>query len=256
MDGDEAGAGTGGAVSESDGAASEADGTEPGTDGSDPSNDGRSIAADDEPALGVAVVSIGVGRTDAATNEEPGGETTEGPNGETDPEQNTETDEDVNEETDEAPAEETDILAALEASIDTVEHELAIRERIAGEFDTVQATVSRLADRDDVDVVLTVGGVGIGPDDATVGAVGQLVDAELSAFETLFTTRVAEHIGTDVLSLRPLAGVIAGVPVFCLPADVETATFAMSELVAPQLPRVVSLASPPAAGSDDDAEHT
>ncbi|AGB15295.1 molybdopterin biosynthesis enzyme [Halovivax ruber XH-70] len=256
MDDDEAGPGTDGSVSESDGTASEADGTEPGTDGNESGTDGQPSVADDGSVLGVAVVSIGVGLT--------GEEATEKSDGETDSEQNTETDDDVNEVTekdvnevtDEEPTEATDVLAALAASIDGIEHEIAIRERVAADFDTVQATVSRLADRDDVDVVLTAGGVGIEPDDATVGAVGQLLDAELPAFETLFTTRVAERVGTDVLCVRPLAGVIAGVPVFCLPADVETATFAMSELVVPQLPRVVSLASLPAAGPDDEAEHT
>lgn len=137
-----------------------------------------------------------------------------------------------------------DPLADTTASVESAGHEVAIREMIAAAFDTVQLTVSRLADRSDVDVVLVIGGVSVEPDADAPGAIRPLLDAELPAYETLFTTRAAEEIGTDALALRPLGGVIAGVPVFCIPEDKRTIDLAMSELVCPQLRRLVDLANP------------
>ncbi|MFC3956767.1 MogA/MoaB family molybdenum cofactor biosynthesis protein [Halovivax cerinus] len=134
--------------------------------------------------------------------------------------------------------------ATLVETVNATGNEIIIRERIAGDFDTVQATVSRLADRDDVDAVFAVGGVGIGPDDATVRAVRQLLDTEMVAFETLVTTRAAAEIGEAVLTIRPLAGVIDCVPVFCVPADAELVDLVLTDVICPQLARVVDLARP------------
>lgn len=136
-------------------------------------------------------------------------------------------------------------LGAVVAAVESAGYEIAIRERIGKSYDTVQSTVSRLAGRDDVDAILTTGGTSVEPDDETVGAVRPLLDAELPAFETLFTTRAVERVGTDVLSAHPLGGVIEGVPVFCFPGDASAVELAMEELVCPELERLVDLASPP-----------
>jgi|SRR6056297_3429349 len=145
---------------------------------------------------------------------------------------------------DEESSDADDLLAGVEALIESAGHEVAIHERIDAAFDAVQATVSRLADRGDVDAVLVIGGVDVNPDADVPGAVRPLLDAKLPAFETLFTTHAAETIGTDVLSLRPLGGIMAGVPVFCIPDDDRTVDLAMSELICPQLQRLVDLARP------------
>lgn len=138
-------------------------------------------------------------------------------------------------------------------AIDVVEamgHEISIRERVGKDHDTVQATVSRYVDRDDVDFVITTGATSVEPTDVTLGAVGPLLDDELPAFGSLFTQLAFEEIGTHVVAGRTLCGVIDGVPVFCLPGNANATRLAVEEIVCPEVRHLVELAT----GDEPDDE--
>ncbi len=141
-------------------------------------------------------------------------------------------------------------LAEAAGAIESAGHSVVIRERVGKNHDTVQATVSRLVDRADVDALITTGGTSIEPNDVTIGAVRPLLDDELPAFETIFTMYACEDIGTHVVAARPLAGVIQETPVFCLPGNANATRLAMDQIISPQLRHLVGLANPN--GDDDD----
>jgi len=121
-------------------------------------------------------------------------------------------------------------------------HEVTVRELIPDEYDSVQGTVGRLADREDVDLVVTTGGTGVTPDDVTVEAVEPLLDKELPGFGELFRRRSHEEIGTRAIATRAMAGVDEGVLVCCLPGSEAAVRLGVAELVVPEAPHLVGLA--------------
>ena len=128
------------------------------------------------------------------------------------------------------------IVQVLEAGT----HEIAVRERIDSTHDAVQSTISRLVDRDDVDLVVTAGSTGIDPSDVTIEAVRPIIDRDLPTFCQLFASRVADRIGSRAISGRSAAGIVDGVPVFCLPGNADATELAIDELIEPEAARLVA----------------
>ncbi|SDM89279.1 molybdenum cofactor biosynthesis protein B [Haloarchaeobius iranensis] len=121
-------------------------------------------------------------------------------------------------------------------------HEVAVRELIADEYDSVQGTVGRLVDREDVDLVVTTGGTGVTPDDVTVEAVEPLFDKQLPGFGELFRRLSQEEIGTRAIATRTMAGVDEGVLVCCLPGSEAAVRLGVAEIIVPEAPHLVGLA--------------
>ncbi|WP_135662541.1 MogA/MoaB family molybdenum cofactor biosynthesis protein [Halorhabdus rudnickae] len=113
-------------------------------------------------------------------------------------------------------------------------------ERVDASHDVVQATVDRTVARRDVEAVVTVGGTGVGDADVTVEAVEPLLEKELPGFGELFRVSYHERVGTDVVAMRPLAGISDGVPVFCLPGDPGAAEFATEEILLGAIDRLLA----------------
>lgn len=131
------------------------------------------------------------------------------------------------------------IVEAFEAS----GHEIVTRELIASGHDNVQSKISRLLDRDDVDIIVTAGGTGIEPDDATVEAVRPLLEKNLPAFADLFHLLAYEEVGTAAVTSRTLAGVGEQIPVFCLPNDPTATHIAAESIIVPEASRLTTLAT-------------
>jgi molybdenum cofactor biosynthesis protein B len=112
------------------------------------------------------------------------------------------------------------IAAALEADGHVVE----TRELVRDEFDGVQASVSQLARRGDVDVVVTTGGTGVTPDDVTPEAVEPLFDKHLPGFGEEFRRRSVAEVGEMGLLSRATAGITEGTVVVALPGSESAAT--------------------------------
>ncbi|ADB59660.1 molybdenum cofactor synthesis domain protein [Haloterrigena turkmenica DSM 5511] len=131
---------------------------------------------------------------------------------------------------------------AIVSGLKKADHEVATREHIGADHDRIQSTVSRLLDRDDVDVIVTGGATSIEPSDVTIEAVEPLLEKRLSAFEDLYTTLSYEAVGTRVVAARTIAGVSDGTPVFCLPGNEDAARLGLEELILPEVHNLVSLA--------------
>lgn len=112
---------------------------------------------------------------------------------------------------------------AIEERVERAGDEVATRELIEDDYDGIQGRVSTFVGREDVDVVVTTGGTGVTPDDVTIEAVGPLFSKQLPGFGELFRRRSEDDIGTRVVATRATAGVVDGVPVFCLPGSEDAA---------------------------------
>ena len=121
-----------------------------------------------------------------------------------------------------------------EAVVDAIEHAgdaIVTRELVGSDYDSVQSTVGALARRKDVAAIVTVGGVGVAPDDETVDAVEPLFEKQLPGFGELYRVLSHDFDGTAVVRTRVTAGILDGVPVFCLPGDTAGARRGVEQIV-------------------------
>ncbi|WP_328587659.1 MogA/MoaB family molybdenum cofactor biosynthesis protein [Halosimplex salinum] len=130
----------------------------------------------------------------------------------------------------------------IEAIVEAADHEVVTREILRDDLDGVQTALLNLTGRDDVDVVVTTGGTGVTPDDVTVEGARPLFDRELPGFGELFRILSYEEIGTRAMASRATAGMVDGVPVFCLPGSEAAARLGTEELVVEEMGHLVSLA--------------
>ncbi|QSW97947.1 MogA/MoaB family molybdenum cofactor biosynthesis protein [Haloterrigena alkaliphila] len=131
---------------------------------------------------------------------------------------------------------------AIVTLLKKADHEVVTREHIGSDHDRIQSIVSRMLDRDDVDLVLTGGSTGVEPSDVTIEAVEPLLDKRLTSFSELFTTMAYEAVGTNAIAARTIAGVTDGTPVFCLSGNGDAARLGLEEIILPEIHNLVSLA--------------
>lgn len=127
-------------------------------------------------------------------------------------------------------------------------HEVVVRELVNDDFDGIQSTVYNLVSRGDADIVVTTGGTGVTPDDVTAEAVSELFDKGLPGFGELFRRLSYDEVGTKVVGTRATAGIIDGVPVFCLPGSTNAVELGTAEIIVPEAGHLVGLAQ-----RDEDA---
>jgi molybdenum cofactor biosynthesis protein B len=117
------------------------------------------------------------------------------------------------------------------------------RRIVPDDHDRIQDAVDTLIDRPAVDAVVTTGGTGVTPDDVTIDAVRPLFKTELPGFGELFRRYSGAEIGTRVVATRATAGIVGGVPVFCLPGSENAARLGTEEIIVPELAHLVGLAA-------------
>ena len=122
-------------------------------------------------------------------------------------------------------------------------HEVAVRELVGDDFETVQATVDRLVRRGDTDAVITTGGTGVTPDDVTPEAVAPLFEKTLPGFGELFRRRSYEEVGTRTVGSRATAGIADGTVVCCLPGSENAVRLGAEAILLPELGHLTGLAA-------------
>jgi molybdenum cofactor biosynthesis protein B len=132
---------------------------------------------------------------------------------------------------------------AIAAAFEAKDHEVVTRELVPDDHDRVQATVQNLANRDDVDAVVSTGGTGVTPDDVTVEAAERLFEKTLPGFGELFRRLSYDEIGTRIVGTRAVAGIVAGTPVFCLPGSENAARLGATEVIVPEAGHLSGLAT-------------
>ncbi|PSP86438.1 molybdenum cofactor biosynthesis protein B [Halobacteriales archaeon QS_1_68_17] len=139
---------------------------------------------------------------------------------------------------------------AIAAAFEDAGHEVAVREILRDDYDKIQSVVDVLVGRSDVDAVVTTGGTGVTPDDVTIEAIEPLFDKHLPGFGELFRRLSYDEIGTRVVGTRAAAGVVDGVPVFCLPGSENAARLGAGEVIVPEVGHLAGLAR----RNEDDGE--
>lgn len=138
--------------------------------------------------------------------------------------------------------------------VEATGHVVETRELIRDDLDGIQSTVDRLANNDDIDCIITMGGTGVTPDDVTIEAVQPLYDKELPGFGELFRTLSFEEIGSRVIATRASAGIVDGVPVFSLPGSENASVLGTSEIILEEAPHLAGLAPEDEEGDEDEEE--
>lgn len=147
-------------------------------------------------------------------------------------------------EADEAGATVSELLAATGG-------EVVARNVIAAGFDNVQSSTTRLANREDVDAIVTIGYTGVEPDAVVVEAIEPLFDKELPGFGELLRQFEYERVGTATVGDRSTAGLIDGVPLFAVPEDIEAARTATQRLIVPEAEKLIRVARDLPASPDE-----
>jgi molybdenum cofactor biosynthesis protein B len=111
----------------------------------------------------------------------------------------------------------------------------------------VQELVVNVANSNEADALVLVGGVGIGPRDYTCEAVDGLVQRRLEGFGEAYRQMLREHLGagTRAILQRATAGVYNKCLVYALPRQADPVRLAMRSLVIPALGEAMGIAVGP-----------
>jgi len=123
----------------------------------------------------------------------------------------------------------------LVARAEAAGHVVVERCIVPDERATIEQTLRRLIDRDDVDVVLSTGGTGVTGRDVTPEAFHAVYDKEIPGFGELFRWQSYEKIGTSTIQSRATGGVAGGTYLFALPGSTSACRDAWDGILVHQL---------------------
>jgi len=130
------------------------------------------------------------------------------------------------------------LVEALEAA----GHVVAWRALRTDDADGIAAAVREAVAREDVDLVLTTGGTGIAPRDATFGVLEDLLDTTIPGFGELFRWLSYQEIGSAAILSRALGGVLDGKVVLALPGSPKALRLALEAIVLKEAGHLVAQA--------------
>ena len=121
-------------------------------------------------------------------------------------------------------------------------HDVAHHAVVTEEVTAVRTAVQTMAHGGRVDLVLTVGSIGVTARDVVVRAVAPLLDVPMPGFGELLRALSYAEVGSEAMLTRALAGRAARSFVFCLPGSRAAVELAWSRLILPQLDRMATMA--------------
>ena len=98
-------------------------------------------------------------------------------------------------------------------------HELARRNIVRDDIDTISSAVTAWVADDAIDVVLATGGTGFSPRDVTPEAVRPMFRREMDGFPVIFHQASFGTVGFSTMQSRACAGQVEDTFVFCLPGS-------------------------------------
>jgi len=129
--------------------------------------------------------------------------------------------------------------ALLVEAIEGAGHEVAHRSIHTDDPEGIAAAVSGAAADPSIDLVLTTGGTGIAPRDATYVTLKRLLDSEIPGFGELFRQLSYEEIGSATILSRAIGGLLGGKVVLALPGSPKALRLAMERIVLPEAGHLV-----------------
>ena len=122
-------------------------------------------------------------------------------------------------------------------------HRVVDRRLVADDVGEIQRALDDLLDDDTVDLVVTTGGTGVTVDDVTPTAVADRFDRELPGFGELFRRLSSAAVGTRAIASRATGGIAGDTPVFVLPGSTNAVELATEEIILPEAPHLVGVAT-------------
>lgn len=92
---------------------------------------------------------------------------------------------------------------------------------------------------EEVDIIITTGGTGLGKKDQTIEALGPILDKELPGFGELFRGLSFQEVGSAALMSRALCGTVKGKVIVCLPGSEHAVRIALTKLLVPEVQHLV-----------------
>ena len=114
-------------------------------------------------------------------------------------------------------------------------HSVVFYEVIPDDAARLDALLTTLTARADVDVILSNGGTGIARRDNTVPVIAKHLTTPLPGFGELFRMLSFEQIGSGAMLSRALGGVAGGKLLFAMPGSTKAVELAMTRLILPEL---------------------
>lgn len=109
--------------------------------------------------------------------------------------------------------------AVLEELVRAAGHEVAARDIVRDDLETIVARLRAFVADPGVEVVLTTGGTGVTGRDVTPEALAAVAEKRIPGFGELFRWLSYAKIGTSTVQSRADAGVAGGTYIFCLPGS-------------------------------------
>lgn len=123
-------------------------------------------------------------------------------------------------------------------------HEVARREIVKDERDTISALVRSAIDDDAIDAVVLTGGTGVAPRDVTYEAVQDVLQKPLDGFGELFRSLSYDEIGSAAMLSRAIGGITGRTAIFALPGSTKAVRLGIDKLVGPELGHILGLIAP------------
>lgn len=90
--------------------------------------------------------------------------------------------------------------------LETIEAEVSIRRIVSDDASKISETLAEIADRGDIDLIITTGGTGFGPRDVTPEATKAVIEREAPGLAEMMRQKTSEKTPTAILS-RAVCGI-------------------------------------------------
>ena len=120
-------------------------------------------------------------------------------------------------------------------------HGVVHEEIIGDDIEMIREKLLEMLRREDVDVVIFMGGTGLARSDVTIEAVRPFFEKEAEGFGELFRMLSYRRVGAAAALTRATAGVASGKAILCLPGSPDAVKLALEEFI-DELPHMVYLA--------------
>lgn len=125
--------------------------------------------------------------------------------------------------------------ALLTELLEKAGFEIASRQLVSNQEELLSSTIQDLIDRQDIDVVITTGGTGLGPRDISADVVASFVEKPLPGFGELFRQLSYAEIGPASILSRALGGARGEKLLFALPGSSKAVRLALEKILIPEL---------------------
>ena len=104
---------------------------------------------------------------------------------------------------------------------------------------SLEKKIQELLGHEELQVIITCGGTGLGSRDITVETIQPVLEKRLDGFGELFRSLSYQEIGTASMMSRAIAGVARGKVILCLPGSLGAAKLAMDNIILPEIGHMV-----------------